>query len=182
MADCWTDSFAAHLVISAPEHKILYGHEYFSIKLTLKMWSGGCESGGLEGKRRAETPTQHCCSSTKHSRGSGRGQRVRYLESPPSLPSTDGILYYCSTRTPRRPACLSAAQRLAGQNFTCWKPTQPAARRKIPPLPLSSMRVELHCLLRKTSGRMAPASLVSLSRREARQKWMMGEGVRVREG
>ena len=81
------------------------------------MWSGGGESGGLEGKRRAETPTQHCCSSTKHSRGSGRGQRVGYLESPPSLPSTDGIRGPNAGRGLR--ACLSTLScPTPGQNFT----------------------------------------------------------------
>ena len=47
MAASWTDSFAVLLVISAPEHKFLYGHEYFLIKLTLKMWSGPRGGGGL---------------------------------------------------------------------------------------------------------------------------------------
>lgn len=78
---------------------------------------GGGESGGLEGKRRAETPTQHYRSSTKHSRGSGRGQRVGYLESPPSLPSTDGIRGPNAGRGLR--ACLSTLScPTPGQNFT----------------------------------------------------------------
>ena len=88
MAASWTDSFAVLLVISAPEHKVLYGHEYFLIKLTLKnvVGRGGLRKWSSRGllKRRAETPTQHF-SSTKHSRGSGRGQRVGYLESPPKV-------------------------------------------------------------------------------------------------
>ena len=76
---------------------------------------GGSESGGLEGKRRAETPTQHYCSSTKHSRGSGRGQRVGYLESPPSLPSTDGI---------RGPNAGRGAESLSLHSLSCPTPGQ----------------------------------------------------------
>ena len=73
------------------------------------MWSGGgsCENGAAGGllKRRAETPTQHF-SSTKHSRGSGRGQRVGYLESPPKVSLQVLLTGTVPTRHAGRPVSL----------------------------------------------------------------------------